>query len=130
MLDGQNIIGIGYDMAEVARIKSVMSRWEGRFENRVFTNREIEYCGSKMNRFQRLASRFAVKEAVFKALGTGWLRGVGWKEIEVTNDDLGKPIVNLSGRTEQLAIQMGVKNIFVSMTHTREYGAAQVIMTS
>jgi len=126
----QNIIGIGYDMVEVQRIESVLSRWGDRFEKRVFTPQELEYCGNKENRFQRLASRFAVKEAVFKALGTGWQRGVGWTEIAVTNNDLGKPSVTLSGRTKQLSQQMGVRNIFVSMTHTSNYGAAQIILTS
>ena len=130
MVDGQNIIGIGLDMIEVARIRSVSSRWGGKFEKRVFTPGEIAYCRSKKNPFQRLASRFAAKEAIFKALGTGWQRGVGWTEIEVTNDELGKPSITLSGRTEQLSRQLGVRNIFVSMTNTQDYGAAQVILTS
>jgi holo-[acyl-carrier protein] synthase len=129
-INGQNIVGIGYDMVEVARIQSVLCRWGDRFEKRVFTPREIAYCGSKKNRFQRLASRFAAKEAVFKALGTGWQRGVGWTEIEVTNNDLGKPSIVLRGRTEELSRQLGVRNIFVSMTDTRDYAAAQVILTS
>ena len=130
MLDGQNIVGIGYDMIEVSRIRSVVSQWGGRFEERVFTPQELEYCRRKKNCYQRLATRFAVKESVFKALGTGWQRGVGWKEIEVTNDDLGKPNITLSGRAKQLSRQMGVCNIFVSMTNTKDYGAAQVILTS
>ena len=130
MLNGQNIIGIGYDMVKVARIRSVSSRWGGKFEKRVFTPLEIEYCKSKKNQFQRLASRFAAKEAMFKALGTGWQRGVGWTEIEVANNEMGKPSITLSGKTEQLSRQLGVRNIFVSMTNTDEYGAAQVILTS
>ncbi len=130
MLNNQNIIGIGYDMIEVPRIESVLNRWGDRFRKRVFTPKELAYCESKKNRFQRLASRFAAKEAVFKALGTGWQLGVGWTEIEVTNDELGKPHITLSGRTEELSHQMGVRNIFVSMTNTADYGAAQVILTS
>lgn len=130
MLNGQNIIGIGYDMVEVSRIESVLSRWGDRFRERVFTPEELAYCESKKNRFQRLASRFAAKEAVFKALGTGWQRGVGWTEIEVTNDNLGKPHITLSGKTEELSRQLGVRSIFVSMTNTEDYGAAQVILTS
>jgi len=130
VVNGQNIIGIGYDMVEVARIKSVASRWGDKFEKRVFTPRELDYCKSKKNQFQRMASRFAAKEAMFKALGTGWQRGVGWTEIEVTNNELGKPSITLSGRTKQLSQQMGVRNIFVSMTNTQQHGAAQVILTS
>ena len=108
----------------------MLSRWGSKFEKRVFTAQELEYCKDKKNRIQRLASRFAAKEAVFKALGTGWQRGVGWTEIEVTNDGLGKPAITLRGRTEELSRQLGVRNIFVSMTNTSDYGAAQVILTS
>ncbi len=130
MIEGQRIIGIGYDIVETSRIELVLSRWGSKFEKRVFTKQELEYCEDKKNRTQRLASRFAAKEAVFKALGTGWQRGVGWTEIEVTNDGLGKPAITLSGRTKELSRQLGVRNIFVSMTNTSDYGAAQVILTS
>ena len=75
MSDDGKIIGIGFDMVKVARIESVLSRWGSRFEKRVFTELEITYCNSKKNRFQGLACRFAAKEAVFKALGTGWRGG-------------------------------------------------------
>ena len=130
MFEGQRIIGIGYDIVEVPRIELVLSRWGEKFEKRVFTTQELAYCQSKKNRIQRLATRFAAKEAVFKALGTGWQRGVGWTDIEVTNDGLGKPSITLRGRTEKLSRQLGVQNIFVSMTNTENYGAAQVILTS
>lgn len=77
-----------------------------------------------------MACRFAAKEAVFKALGTGWQNGIGWTDIEVTNDELGKPSITLTGKAEQLSRQLGVSNILVSMTNTKNYGAAQVILTS
>ena len=124
------VIGIGYDMVEVSRLESVLSRWGRRFEERVFTARELAYCKSKKNCIQRMACRFAAKEAVFKALGTGWQGGVGWTDIEVTNDGLGKPSIILSGKAQQLSRQLGVANILVSMTNTKDYGAAQVILTS
>lgn len=130
MSSGGNIIGIGLDMVEVSRMESVLSRWGSKFEERVFTARELDYCNDKKDRIQRLACRFAVKEAVLKALGTGWRDGIGWTDIEVTNDDLGKPSVTLSGQTEQLSHQLGVYGIFVSITSTKEYGAAQVVLTS
>ena len=124
------IIGIGYDMVEVSRLELVLSRWGSRFEERVFTPRELAYCKSKRNCVQRMACRFAAKEAVFKALGTGWQGGVGWTDIEITNDDMGKPSITLSGKAEQLSRQLRVGNIFVSMTNTKDYGAAQVVLTS
>ena len=130
MSDDGKIIGIGFDMVKVARIESVLSRWGSRFEKRVFTELEITYCNNRKNRFQGLACRFAAKEAVFKALGTGWRGGIGWTEIEVSNDHKGKPSITLSGQTKQLSRQMGVREIFVSMTNTKEHGAAQVILTS
>jgi len=130
MPDGGNIIGIGYDMVEVSRIESALSRWGSKFENRVFTRQELSYCRSKKNCAQGLACRFAAKEAVFKALGTGWRGGVEWRDIEVKNDDLGKPFITLSGKTEQLSRKLGARDILVSMTNTKDYGAAQVILVS
>lgn len=130
MLAGGNIISIGYDMVEVSRIESALSRWGSKFEDRVFTKQELAYCKRKKNCAQGLACRFAAKEAVFKALGTGWQGGVEWKDIEVTNDDLGKPLITLSGKTEQLSHQLGARDVLVSMTNTKDYGAAQVVLIS
>jgi len=124
------IIGIGIDLVEVSRIESVLSKWGSRFENRVFTDSEIAYCNGKQDRFQKLASRFAAKEALLKALGTGWRGGTEWREIEVSNDESGKPLIILSGKTEQISRQLGVTNIFVSITSTHNYCAAQVVLTT
>ncbi|MGQ9608308.1 MAG: holo-ACP synthase [bacterium] len=122
------IIGIGFDIIEVSRIESALNRWGEKFEKRIFTEKEICYCKSKNNRFQRLSCRFAAKEALFKALGTGWRNNMKWTEIEVYNDGLGKPYLLLSGKTLQLSQQLGVSNIFLSITSTQNYGAAQVIL--
>lgn len=122
------IIGIGFDIIEVSRIESALNRWGEKFEKRIFTEKEICYCKSKNNRFQRLACRFAAKEALFKALGTGWRNNMKWTEIEVYNDGLGKPYLLLSGKTLQLSQQLGVNNLFLSITSTQNYGAAQVIL--
>ncbi|MEK7395360.1 MAG: holo-ACP synthase [Candidatus Poribacteria bacterium] len=124
------IVGIGIDLVEVPRIAKALSRWGDRFESRIFTEKEMNYCNSKKDRSQRLACRFAAKEALLKALGTGWRYGINWKEIEVMNDELGKPSILLSGRTEEFSQQIGVKNIFLSITSTENYGAAQVILVS
>jgi holo-[acyl-carrier protein] synthase len=124
------IIGIGIDLIEVSRIESALSRWGDKFEGRVFTEKEMLYCNSKKDRAQRLACRFAAKEAMLKALGTGWRNGTDWKEIEVVNDELGKPSICLSGKTEELSQQIGVKNILLSITSTENYGVAQVVLES
>jgi len=118
------IIGIGIDLVEVPRIEVAISRWGGRFEARVFTQKELTYCNSKKDKAQRVACRFAAKEALLKALGTGWRDGIDWKEIEVTNDELGKPIISLSGKTEEISRQLGVKSVLLSITSTKNYGAA------
>ena len=130
MLIGGNVISIGYDMVEVSRIELALSRWGSRFEDRVFTKQELKYCRNRKNWVQGLACRFAAKEAFFKALGTGWQGGVEWKDVEVTNDDLGKPHIILTGKAEQLSRQLGTRGILVSMTNTKDYGAAQVILIS
>ena len=130
MLVGGNVIGIGYDMVEVSRIELALSRWGSKFEDRIFTKQELKYCKGKKNWIQGLACRFAAKEAVFKALGTGWQGGVEWKDVEVTNDSLGKPYITLTGKSEQLSRQLGTRDILVSMTNTNDYGAAQVILIS
>lgn len=122
------IIGIGFDIIEVSRIESALNRWGCRFEKRVFTEKEICYCKSKKDKVPRLACRFAAKEALFKALGTGWRNKMKWTEIEVYNDGLGKPYLLLSGETQQFSQQLGVNNIFLSITSTQNYGAAQVIL--
>ena len=124
------IVGIGIDLVEVSRIETALSRWGDRFESRIFTEREMNYCNSKKDRSQRLACRFAAKEALLKALGIGWRYGTNWKEIEVMNDELGKPSILLSGKTEEFSQQIGVENILLSITSTENYGAAQVILVS
>lgn len=122
------IIGIGLDIIEVDRIRSAVVKWEDKFERRVFTENEIRYCEEKGDKFQSLACRFAAKEAFFKALGTGWRLGMKWTEIEVVNDEFGKPYILLSGKVNEYCEQLGLKKIFISLTSTKDYGAAQVIL--
>jgi len=120
------ITGIGMDIVEVPRVEKAIARQH--FVERVFTAAEIEYCRSRGKQAgQSFAARFAAKEAVLKAFGTG-LRGGNLTDIEVLPDDLGAPKVHLSGYFADFARTKGVKNIWLSLTHTQEYGAAQCVM--
>ena len=114
----------GVDIIEISRVREVLERYGQRFLDRVFTHGETEYC---RGRAPNLAARFAAKEATMKALGTG-VRGVGWKDIEVVRASSGAPSVELHGRAEQRARQLGVKEISLSLSHSREYAIAFVVV--
>ena len=122
------IVGTGVDLAEVARIRSAIENHGERFIQRIYTPLEIAYVDRKANRFERYAARFAAKEAGMKAIGTGWKRGVLWKDFEVYNLPTGQPTLRLHGVAGQIAEQMGVKRISLSLTHTAELGMAHVIL--
>ena len=91
------ILGLGTDIVEITRIGQMIERHGDTFLNRVFTENENKYCGSKKNKEQHYAGRWAAKEAVMKTLGTGFIKGIGWKEIEVVNLKSGKPTIVISG---------------------------------
>ena len=120
------LLGIGCDVIEIARVQKAIAKQA--FLERVFAPEEIAYCqGRGKQAAASFAARFAAKEAVLKALGTG-LRGGELTEIVVSNDALGKPSVQLSGYHGQLASKLGVKNILLSMSHSREMALAYVVM--
>ena len=121
------IVGMGIDIAEIPRIRSVIEAQRERFLRRVYTLDEVAYCERFKNKYERYAGRFAVKEAAMKALGTGWSRGVRWVDVEVVRQRGGRPMVALKGEAKKIAERMGVKNIAVSITHTAEQAFAQVI---
>ncbi|MEO7523977.1 MAG: holo-ACP synthase [Ferruginibacter sp.] len=121
------ILGTGIDMIEVERISEKMSRAEG-FRELVFSENEIEYCEKKKHKFEHYAARFAAKEAFYKAIGAGWMNGTAFNEIEITNDEKGKPSLTLLGGTAQLMTQMGIKNMHVSLTHLKTMASAIVII--
>ncbi len=123
-----SILGIGIDAIEPARIEQLLATSEDRFVQRIFTAEEIAYCESKKNRAQHYAARFAAKEALMKALGTGKQLGLTWKDIEVTHDELGQPLIRLSGRGLLLAKERGVTAIHLSLTHLRHLALAVVIL--
>jgi holo-[acyl-carrier protein] synthase len=122
------IVGTGVDIAEVDRIQHSIERYGQRFIDRIYTEAEIGYVERKANRFERYAARFAAKEAGMKAIGTGWRRGVRWLDFEVANLASGKPTLRLHGRAAEIAAQLGVRSISLSLTHTRLQGLAFVIL--
>ena len=122
------IAGIGIDLVKIKRIHEAVKRWDQRFLNRVFTLLEQKYCDARLDPPLHLSGRFAVKEAVFKALGTGWRSGVRWTEIEVLNNPQGKPMVATTGKVKQLMADLGVTEIHVSISHDTDYAIGQVIL--
>jgi len=122
------IVGTGVDLAEVPRIRASIERFGARFIDRIYTSGEIAYVERKANRFERYAARFAAKEAGMKAIGTGWKRGVTWRDFEVANLPSGKPTLRLYGVAARVAEKLGVRHISLSLTHTAEYGLAHLIL--
>ena len=113
----------GVDIIEIERIGRALERWGQRFLHRIYTAGEISYC---RGRPQNLAARFAAKEATMKALGTG-IRGVGWKDIEVVRHQGGAPSIYLRGRALLRAEKLGVKELALSLSHSRDYAVAFVV---
>jgi holo-[acyl-carrier protein] synthase len=122
------IVGTGIDIAEVPRIAQSIARFGDRFVRRIFTEGEIQYCESTANRAERYAARFAAKEAAMKALGTGWSRGVRWRDIEVSRQPGGRPTLLFHGKASEFAVMLGAKHIALSLSHTAEQAIAQVIL--
>jgi len=122
------IVGTGVDIAEVARIQAAMDRFGDRFLKRVFTPEEIRYATSKANTAERLAARFAAKEAAMKAIGTGLRHGVTWQDVEVVRPPGGRPGLRLTGKAANFAAALGCKKIHLSLSHTAEQAIAHVIL--
>jgi len=123
------ILGIGIDLVKISRIQEMLDRWGNRFLNRVFTPSEIMTAQKKKNQHIPFSGLFAVKEAVLKGFGIGFQMGVGWQEIEVSHDNLGKPVITLLGKVQQIAREQRVSDIFVSISHDGDYAIAQVLFT-
>jgi holo-[acyl-carrier protein] synthase len=116
-------VSVGVDIVEIERVAGVIARWGERFLQRVYTETELAYC---RGRIPELAARFAGKEAVTKALGTG-IRGLAWREMEILADPLGKPLVRLHGRARARAAAIGLSHFAVSLSHSRDYAVAMVV---
>jgi len=122
------IIGCGIDLVKIERIEKIIKKWGDNFISRVFTLLEREYCEKKKgNKYQSYAGRFAAKEALLKSLGLG-LGGVNWKEIEIENNELGQSIIETSGKLKKIASEKGVSKYFITISHTKDYAIAQVIL--
>ena len=121
------IVGLGLDIAEIDRIEAAITRHGAPILERLYTPAEVAYCESHRNKFERYAGRFAAKEAAMKALGTGWRRGVRWRDIEVIREPSGKPSLTLKGAAKRIAEGLGAKNISLTITHSGNLALAEVI---
>ena len=124
------IVGIGLDLVRIARIRAITERWQERFLQRLYTDAERQYCFRLSSPYASLAGRFAVKEAILKALGTGWSAGVRWSDIQVLNDSAGRPVATVHGRVGALVREASVTGIHVSLSHDAEYAIAEAVLTS
>jgi holo-[acyl-carrier protein] synthase len=120
------ILGIGTDIAEIPRIARSVENIS--FKERVFSKLEIAYCESKANSAESFAARFAAKEAFFKAIGTGWRGGMAFNEVEVVNDELGKPTLNIIGETANIIKEKNIRIIHVSLSHVKDVAMATVVL--
>ena len=121
------IIAHGIDLVDCPRIEEMIKRHGQRFIDRVFTSREQVYADSNKDRVEKLAGRFAAKEAIMKLMGTGWRGKIAWTDIEVVNNASGQPVVTLSGEVKKIADGLGVKHISVSITHTANFAIASAV---
>ena len=122
-----NVIGIGTDIVECLRIAQMIERHGELFIDRVYTTAEIEYCRCRKQATQHFAGRWAAKEAILKAIGTGWRRGISWRDIEVRNEGGGKPTVALRGGARDVVEQLGVGEILITISHCRTHATAFAI---
>ncbi len=121
------IFGLGTDIVEIVRIGEMIERHGELFLQRVYTEKEIRYCQRHKEALQHYAGRWAAKEAVMKTLGTGFTKGIGWKDIEVVNNKAGQPIIELSGGAGQFASLAGIDQVLITISHCRAYATATAI---
>jgi holo-[acyl-carrier protein] synthase len=122
-----SIVSHGIDLVDFPRIESMIERHGERFLNRVFTQREQSDAEAAYNRIEKLAGRFAGKEAVMKLLGTGWRGKIAWTDIEIVNSAMGQPVVEISGEVRRIAEASGIGRITMSITHTANFAIASAV---
>ena len=119
----------GADIIEIERLEKAIGTSGEHFTNKVFTKKEIEYCeGKKAVKFESYAGKFAAKEAVSKAFGTGICAGITWTDIEIINDRAGKPVVNLMGKAKEKYLEIGARDMSLSISHCKNYAVAYVVI--
>lgn len=120
------ILGIGIDIIEIERIKQSVDKFGDLFLNKIFTKNELDYCLSKFNKYQHLAARFAAKEAIYKALASGWEKEASWKNIEIINEPNGLPVVKFFGKLNDFLSDD--KDVKVSLSHSDNYVACVALI--
>ena len=121
------IVAHGIDLVDFPRIEEMVKRHGERFINRIFTAAEQAYSQASKNGIEKLAGRFAAKEAILKLMGTGWRGKIAWTDVEIVNTPTGQPEVKLSGEVEKIAAKLGIKHISVSITHTANFAIASAV---
>ena len=123
-MSASGIVGIGTDIVECQRISDMIDKHQDIFLQKVYTEREIAYCSARKSSVQHFAGRWAAKEAILKALGTGWAKGIQWSDIEIINEEGGKPRVVLHGGASTVAQGCGIAEILISISHCQTFAVA------
>jgi len=121
------IVAHGIDLVDCPRIEEMVKRHGARFIKRVFTVAEQAYAKANKDEIEKLAGRFAAKEAILKLMGTGWRGKIAWTDIEIVNNSAGQPEVSLDGEVKKIAEKLGIRNISVSITHTANFAIASAV---
>ena len=119
-----NLISIGTDIIECVRIAQMIEKHGEVFLQRVFTQKEIQYCSSRKAANQHYAGRWAAKEAVLKVLGTGWAKGIQWTDVEIINKVSGAPMIVMTGKAAEIARERGIREVMITISHCRAYATA------
>ncbi len=119
-----NLISIGTDIIECVRIAQMIEKHGEVFLQRVFTQKEIQYCSSRKAANQHYAGRWAAKEAALKVLGTGWAKGILWTDVEVVNEVSGAPTLVMTGKAAEIARELGIRKVMITISHCRAYATA------
>lgn len=119
-----HVVGIGTDIVECLRIAKMLERHGELFTTRVYTQQEIEYCSARKAAIQQYSCYWAAKEAVLKAIGTPWVRGISWRDIEIVNDAVGQPSIQLFGGALEICEKRGIQRVLISFAHCRAHATA------
>ena len=119
-----SVLGIGTDIIHCKRITRMIEKHGETFLTRVYTQNEIDYCSGRKAAHQHYAGRWAAKEAVLKALGTGWAHGIQWTDVEVVNQQGGRPLITLTGKAKEISVEQGIEEMMISISHCKHYATA------